>query len=171
MVVITFIIGLMILFFGRNIFWLFVAAAGFMLGYSYGPQIFRVESPELILLIAVITGIIGALLAILLKEVAIAAGGFIAGGFAAAELVRSTQLSPGMDFWVIFILGGIIGAVLMLLIFDWALIVLSSLLGASIIVRSFVLKNSWELILFLALSVIGILIQASWFQSEKKGKE
>jgi hypothetical protein len=168
MSVITFIIGLTILFFGRKIFWLFVAAAGFMLGYTYGPQIFRVESPGLILLIAVIVGIIGAFLAILLKEVAVAAGGFIAGGFAAIELVRSTQLSLQMDSWVIFILGGVIGAVLMLLIFDWALIVLSSLLGASIIVRSFVLRSYWELILFLVLSVIGILVQASWFQSEKR---
>lgn len=168
MVIVTFIIGLAILFFGRKIFWLFVAAAGFMLGYSYGPQIFRVESPGLILLIAVFAGIIGALLAILLKEVAIAAGGFIAGGFAAAELVQSTQVSLRMDSWVIFILGGIIGAVLMLLIFDWALIVLSSLMGASLIIRSFVLRGSWELILFLVLSIIGILVQATWFQSEKQ---
>lgn len=110
MAIISIIVGLAILFLGWKLFWFFVAAGGFILAYTYGPQNFRMESPGFILLVAVMTGILGALLALFLKRVAIAVSGFIAGGYAAVELFRSFRVSYDPDSWQIYILGGIIGA-------------------------------------------------------------
>jgi len=61
------------------------------------------------------------------------------------------------------VIGGIIGAVLLLVLFDWALIVVSSLIGAHLIVyqSAIVLPQSGSIIVFIGLVVIGILVQAA----------
>lgn len=170
MVVISVIIGLALLFLGRKLFWFFVGAAGFIIGFTYGPQIFQVESRVVILVIALLAGILGALIAIFLKGVAIAIGGFIAGGYIAVEVLRFLDIAVGPEPWLIYLAGGILGAVLLLLIFNWALIVLSSLLGASVIIENVTLRPSWEVLLFLVLAVIGIIVQTAWLRSEKRAE-
>jgi hypothetical protein len=171
MVIVAIIIGLALLFLGRELFWFFVGAAGFMLGFIYGPQIFRVQTPGMILLIAFMAGIICALLALLLRGVAIALGGFIAGGFVTVELLRSLGIVLGPNQWLAYFLGGIIGAIFLLLVFNWALIVLSSLLGASIIAHSVAVYPPGKLILFLILTVVGVLFQADRLAREKRRKQ
>jgi hypothetical protein len=106
-------------------------------------------------------------IAIFLRKVAIAIAGFVIGGYIAVELLRASALFPkalagvhGTAFSVAYILGGIIGAVLLFVIFDWALIVMSSLSGASLIVHSFTFQRQVLLLLFAVLVVVGILIQA-----------
>jgi hypothetical protein len=48
----------------------------------------------------------------------------------------------------------------LLLIFDWALIFLSSLLGSALIVQAAAIGGQVEKLLFIALAVVGILFQA-----------
>jgi len=58
--------------------------------------------------------------------------------------------------------GGIIGTFLLLAVFDWALIVVSSLIGAHLIQSAVVLPPTGSTILFIGLAVIGVLVQAAW---------
>jgi hypothetical protein len=46
-------------------------------------------------------------------------------------------------------------------LFDWALIVVSSLIGAHLIQSAIVLPPSGSTIVFLGLAVIGVLVQAA----------
>ena len=62
--------------------------------------------------------------------------------------------------WLLYVIGGVIGAVSLLLIFDWALIFLSSLLGSALIVQVTELGPQAERLLFIGLAVVGILFQA-----------
>ena len=62
--------------------------------------------------------------------------------------------------WLLYVIGGMIGAVSLLLIFDWALIFLSSLLGSALIVQAAEFGSQVEKLLFIALAVVGILFQA-----------
>src|SRR6266576_4479852 len=126
-------VGVIILFFGRKLFWLCVAAVGFAAGVEIAPHLVNEPSPLLALIIALVLGLIGALLALFLQKIAIAVLGFLAGGklagaIAAAFLVHYAQYST-----IIFVAGGIIGAVLLLILFDWSLIIVSSLIGAHLI--------------------------------------
>ena len=91
---------------------------------------------------------------------AIAVAGVLAGGRLGAEFVGALMPSSPEATWLVFIAGGGVGAILLLLVFDWALIVISSLLGASFIVQQIPHRPSISGILLIVLVIGGIAIQA-----------
>jgi hypothetical protein len=156
----TLALGILLLLFGRRVFWLFVATAGFIAGLTFAMQ-FMSGQPELvILLIAIIAGIIGVFLGVLLEGVAILIAGFLAGGYLATTLAASLGLPPSIGYWVIYIIGGIVGLLLVAVLFDWAIIFLSALLGAEIIMPFLNISASVYWVVFLGLLIIGLLVQA-----------
>ena len=66
--------GILLLFLGRKLFWLFVAVVGFLLGLTYAPQLLSNQPQSVILTISLITGLLGALLAALLQKLAVGLG-------------------------------------------------------------------------------------------------
>src|SRR5881296_4631690 len=124
------LIGVVVLFFGRKLFWLCVAAVGFAGGVEIAPHLVHEPSPLLALAIALVLGLIGALLALFLQKVAIAVLGFLAGGKLAGAIAAAFLIHYGQHSTIIFLAAGIIGAILLLVLFDWALIIVSSLIGA-----------------------------------------
>src|SRR5882724_7543438 len=155
------LIGIVILFFGRKLFWLCVAAVGFAAGVELAPHLVTEPSPLLALTIAVVLGLIGALLALFLQKIAIAVLGFLAGGKLAGAIAAAFFVQYAQHSTVIFLVGGVIGAILLLVLFDWALIVVSSLIGAHLIQSTIVLPPSGSTILFIGLAILGILVQAA----------
>jgi hypothetical protein len=158
------LIGIVILFFGRKLFWLCVAAVGFAAGVEVGPHLVTEPSPLLALSIAIIFGFLGALLALFLQKIAIAVLGFLAGGKLASAIAAAFFVHYGQYSTAIFVLGGILGAILLLALFDWALIIVSSLIGAHLIQNAIILPASGSTIVFLGLTVLGILVQAASFR-------
>ena len=155
------LIGVVILFFGRKLFWLCVAAIGFAAGVELAPHLVQEPSALLSLTIAILLGIIGALLALFLQKIAIAVLGFLAGGKLAGAIAAAFFVHYAQHSTIIFVIGGIIGAILLLVLFDWALIVVSSLIGAHLIQSAITLPQSGSTIVFIGLAVIGILVQAA----------
>src|SRR6266550_2843682 len=155
------LIGAVILFFGRKLFWLCVAAVGFAAGVEIAPHLVHEPSPLLALAVALVLGLIGALLALFLQKVAIAVLGFLAGGKLAGSIAAAFFVHYAQYSTVIFVIGGVVGAILLLALFDWALIVVSSLIGAHLIQSAIVLPSSGSTIVFISLVVIGILAQAA----------
>ena len=157
------LIGVVILFFGRKLFWLCVAAIGFAAGVELAPHLVQDPSALLSLTIAVLLGIIGALLALFLQKIAIAVLGFLAGGKLAGAIAAAFFVHYAQHSTIIFVIGGVIGAILLLVLFDWALIVVSSLIGAHLIVyqSTIALPQSGSIILFIGLAVVGILVQVA----------
>src|SRR5881398_1651014 len=155
------LIGAVVLFFGRKLFWLCVAAVGFAGGVEIAPDLVHEPSPLLALAIALVLGLIGALLALFLQKVAIAVLGFLAGGKLAGAIAAAFFVHYAHYSTFIFVIGGLIGAVLLLALFDWALIVVSALIGAHLIQSAIVLPSSGSTIVFIGLAIIGILVQAA----------
>jgi Domain of unknown function (DUF4203) len=155
------LIGVLILLFGRKLFWLCVAAVGFLAGIEVAPHLVTEPSPLLQLAIALVLGLLGALLAFLLQKIAIAVLGFLAGGKLAGAIAAAFFVHYAQYSTVIFVVGGLIGALLLLALFDWALIVVSSLIGAHLIQSAIVLPPSGSTIVFLGLTVIGIIVQVA----------
>ena len=85
------LIGIAILFFGRRLFWLCVAAVGFAVGVEIAPLLVNGPSSLLALVIALVFGVLGALLALFLQKVAIAVLGFLAGGKLATAIAASAR--------------------------------------------------------------------------------
>jgi hypothetical protein len=155
------VFGALLLLAGRRLYWLFVGVIGFVVGLSLGTQLFKTESELLILVIALTAGILGAALAVLFQRLAIAVAGFMAGGYLITALFKSFGFSVVMPSWLVFLIGGILGAILVLVLFDWALILLSSLTGTSLILTSVHVSQWVNIALWAGLCLVGIWLQAS----------
>jgi hypothetical protein len=150
--------GAAILLLGRRLFWLFVAVAGFLASFDLVPRLLPGCPEWLSLLVAVAAGGLGALLAVGLQYVAAALVGFVAGSYASVPLAA---LLGGAGASWIPLLGGISGALLMALLFDWTLIVLSALVGARAVLLAFGLDGAWAGATWLALAAVGAAFQAT----------
>src|SRR4051794_2763818 len=109
--ILSVLIGAIILFFGRRLFWLCVAAVGFAAGMEVAPHLMHEPTQVLQLSVALVFGFIGALLAIFLQKIAIAIAGFLAGGKLAMGLVAAFFASGSNYPGITFIIGGIIGMI------------------------------------------------------------
>src|SRR5215216_6879407 len=164
--VINLILGVALLFAGRKLFWLFVGAAGFVAGLQLATQFW--QGPELLaIIVGLVVGVIFALLAILLQGVAIGVAGFLAGGYILTVLAGMIGLNQGAFSWIVYLMGGIIGVLLVIFLFDWAIITLSSLAGASLITQALLLPSGIGGVIFIVLVIVGVVIQASMMQREK----
>ncbi len=167
--IISVVVGAAILLFGRKLFWLFVAALGFAVGLEIAAYFMKEPPQWLMLLIALGCGVIGALLAILLQKIAIAVAGFIAGGRIAWALAATFFVEHAHYRGITFVVGGIVGALLLLALFDWVLILLSSVEGAHLIGNGITLPDKGAMILFIALAVVGLIVQGSMLRRSRRG--
>ena len=164
--VISLILGAALLIAGRKLFWLFVGAAGFVAGLQLATQFW--QGPELLaIIVGLVVGAIFALIAIFLQGVAIGVAGFLAGGYVLTTLAAMLGIDQAASSWVIYLIGGIIGVLLVIFLFDWALITLSSLAGASLITQALVLPSGLGGVIFFALVVVGVIIQGSMLGRER----
>jgi len=152
--------GIGLLAFGRKLFWLFVGLIGFVSGVHLATRFFPGQPEWMVLAIALMAGVLGALLALFLQWLAIGLAGFFAGGYIVVRLLYVSGLTTGGMYWVLFLIGGIIGLILVIVLFDWALIILSSLAGAGLITESAHVGHSGSLLLFIVLVIAGILVQS-----------
>ncbi|MEY2505784.1 MAG: hypothetical protein QOH01_113 [Verrucomicrobiota bacterium] len=165
--IISVIVGVAILFFGRKLFWLFVAALGFAVGLEIAAYFMKEPPQWMTLIVALGCGVIGALLAILLQKIAIAIAGFIAGGRIAWALAAAFFVEHAHYRGITFVIGGIVGALLLLALFDWVLILLSSVEGAHLIGNGITLPEKGAMILFIVLAVIGVIVQGSMLRRSR----
>ena len=161
------LVGAAILLLGRKLFWLFVAAVGFAYGAELAPQIIHHPTPVVILVIALVLGLLGALFAVILQAFAVGASGFLTGGWLA---IRIYEYFVGhvRNVEILYLIGGILGAILFLALFDWVLIIFSSLLGAHLILPAVRLAQTSRTVLFILLIVIGIIVQSSMLSPARR---
>src|SRR5262245_61394763 len=75
------VLGIIVLLFGRSLYWAFIAIAGFLLGMALANQ-WLADKPDWIRILAAVGGgVVGAVLGILIQRLAFAIGGFFAGGY------------------------------------------------------------------------------------------
>ena len=161
------IAGVAMLVAGRRLFWLFVGLAGFVVGLQTAPLLVGPHSVLLVWAVGLVCGAIGVVLALFFQHLAIAIGGFMAGSAIAVQL---THLMWGRPDGIVMLIGGIVGAVALFLLFDWALILLSATAGASLIVQAVGMRMNAGPLAFILLAVIGVAIQAGWLLADRRRK-
>ncbi len=154
------ILGIVLLFLGRKLFWFFVGVIGFLTGVLLATHYLSDQSEWVILGIALVAGVIGALLAGLVERVSVEVVGFLGGGYIALGLLGLFRLGNGQFSWFPFLVGGLIGALLVAVLLDWALILLSSLEGSLIIIQGLHLSTSTANLVFVILLLVGIVVQS-----------
>ncbi len=157
--ILNFILGGILLLTGRKLFWLLVGVIGFVIGVQLAARFFN-GSQITMLIAGLVLGVIGALLAVFLESVAIGLVGFLGGGYILLSLATLFNLDKGWLALVIFIVGGVIGSALIAGLLNWALIIISSLAGASMMIEAVQFKGAIAALAFVVLLVIGLIVQS-----------
>jgi len=161
--------GLAVLFFGRRLFWLFVGCVGFIVGFEIADKVLQGQSEWLILLVALGVGLVGAIASVFLQRIFIVVAGFFAGGYCLFTLAPTALHTKGeLIPWIAFAVGGVLGAILTIALLDPALIIMSSLAGATAVSQQVPLDPSARTLLFIVLLVLGIAVQTGQYAREKK---
>ena len=161
------IFGGVLLLAGRRLYWLLAAGAGFVLGYLLAQNLLREQPDNVILVVALVVAVIFAVLAVVGQKFVIGLVGFIAGGIGLLRLLEVFNIGaiePSTVLGVVvFIAGGILGAILLSTLFDLGLVILSSLVGAQILLgglgQFFELPDGTTTIALVVLIVVGLLVQ------------
>lgn len=156
------VIGAVLLFFGKRLYWLAVAAVGVVAGlWIY----LRIESgfadPSVRPVVALVLALFGALGAVVLQKVAVSSVGLLGGLLGALWLTDQWRTELGPHVWWIVLLGGVLGAVFAQRLFELALIGATSLVGATLVSEAVPLAHPTATWVFVGLVVLGIVVQAS----------
>src|SRR5512135_2805795 len=162
------VLGVILLVAGRRLFWLLVGAIGFVIGVMLATRFFH-GSELTVVLAGLVLGIIFALLAIFLESLAIGIAGFLGGGYVLLSIATMLGLDRGgIGSVIIFVAGGILGAIFVGILFNWALITISSLAGASMIVQAFGMTAATAGLVYLGLVIAGVIIQGTSLRNEDR---
>ena len=152
-------LGIVLLLFGRRLFWLLLGTLGFLVAFQVVTE-FASDTPEpLVWVLAGGVGVAGAVAAIFLQRVAVGVAGFLFGGYAVIWLLEYYGQELGNVAWVLALVGAALAAALAIAVLDEALMVLSSIIGAALLVGVSGLDALAGLIFFVALVIVGITVQ------------
>jgi len=154
-----FVVGAILLLVGRRLFWLLIATLGFLLAFSLVERMSPESAEPLHWVLAVVAGLLGALLAIFAQKLAVGAAGMLFGGYATLWVLQHYGVALGNWEWAALLAGGVAGALLALVVFETALVVLSSIVGAGLVAGATQLDGLPAVALFAVLVVIGVAAQ------------
>jgi len=161
------LLGVSLLMFGRRIFWLCIGIIGFILGLEIATRFIGGLPQWALISIALLSGVAGALLAMVLQHVVVGVAGFLVGGFLVTACLDILMVDTGGYSVLIFVVSGIIGAIVIICLFGWALIILSSLTGAALLSQAIDAGMQIKVSLFVISVIAGLVMQTSLLK--KKG--
>lgn len=165
-------LGSISLFFGRRLYWVFVAVAGFLIGLILVPSLFFNNVPEIWQpLLTLLIALIFAGLSLLVNKVMIAISGAVGLGVFTYSLTNAYLLE-----WAslaVTIIAAIAGILASWFLFDWALMLFSSIAGASLVTSGFISiiprTSGADLLIFLFVFMIGFTFQIiNWTREQSK---
>jgi hypothetical protein len=158
------IIGAIVLFLGREVRFLFAAAMATLIGFRLisllPPQWPDWADYAFIGVLALLAGLIP----VIHDRLGYIVSGFLAGGYLLVEYYAPGVLTLPL---LTFLVGGIIGALLLGIFTEWALMIVSSLIGAYYVGSYFQLSWTLEVLVTSGLFVIGALTQVVLWYMEK----
>lgn len=162
--------GLLVLFFGRRFFWVYIGLVGLLSGFELAREMFPQQSQWVFLLAGLFLGVVMALLAMAFQYLAVALAGFAGGAYLALQIaVVVPMIEPSqIPSWVL-IIPGILCAVLCVAVFNPALIVLSSLTGAVLLTQLTPIDPPLQYLVLVALAAAGLAFQFTSYR--RNGKE
>ena len=150
--------GLILLLFGRRLYALVLGVAGFAFGWSLAPA-FEIGPPSAQLAAGLILGVFAAMLALFVQRLILNVAGFILGVTLAWWAVSVGGVSMGGIELLVILLSGFLCAFLLRALFGAALVVLSSLVGSSLLIQASGITGPLALVGWFCVALFGILLQ------------
>ncbi len=168
MLILRGVIGGIILFLGRELNFLFGGGMAALVAFRLVPKLPASLPPW-----ADYAFIIGMALIVAFIIISKERAGYYISGFFAGGYILMERFEPGvLTFPVLpFFVGAIIGAALIGLLTQWALIVITSLIGAIYATSLFTLSQTAEILVAGGLFVIGALTQVILMQMQRHADE
>ena len=165
MLIVRGVIGVIILFFGRELNFLFAGGMAALVGFRLAPQLPDSAPPWANPALIIGMAILAATLTLINERAGYIISGFFAGGYIMME-----YFEPGVTTFPVlpFIFGALIGAIIIGVFTEWALIAISSLIGAIYATTLFNLSHAAETLVAGGLFVIGSLTQAILMRMQKE---
>ena len=158
------VIGGILLFLGHELNFIFAAAMAALIGFRLTPRLpgqWPVWSDAAFM---ITLAIIAAIITLINERAGYFVSGFLAGGFLLVEYFAPNVLTlPLLPFFI----GAVIGALVIGFLTEWALIIVSSAIGASYILNLFRLNPTAEVLVGSGLFIVGALVQVVTMQYQK----
>lgn len=167
MLIVRGVIGGILLFLGHELNFLFAGAMAALLGFRLTPLL-PPQWPawsDYVFIIGL--GVIAAAVVLINERVGYFISGFLAGGLFLVEYYAPNTLTVPL---LPFLVGGVIGALIIGVFTDWALILVTTTIGAYYLVNLFVLDPMIEILIGAGLFIVGALTQVIIMQSQKQAE-
>lgn len=156
--------GVMILFLGRELSFLFSAAMAAFLGFRLTPLLPSSWPSWSDTAFVLTLAVVAAILTIINERAGFYVCGFLIGGYVLTEIYAPNGLGiPLLPFFV----GSVLGAVIIGLLTDWAMILVSTFIGTYIIYGSLPMVGTAKTLVSAGIFLVGALVQVVLFQMQK----
>jgi hypothetical protein len=158
------IAGAITLFLGREISFLFSAAMAVFLGIRLTPFLPSSWPAWTDLAFLAVLAVLGAVLTLINKETGYYVCGFLVGGFACNEYFAPGSLAIPI---LPFIIGSVLGAVILGVLGEWAMILVSCVIGVYLLYDVLPFYGIAKILASAGIFIVGALVQVTIFQSQK----
>ena len=161
-------VGFLLLVIGRRLYWLALAGLGFAVALHLSREYLFFETAQQELIVGVIAGLLGGILAVMAQRLAVRFAGLILGGWGSFYLVR--VFSPESDHLLaigLSVVGAALGFLFAAKVFDLALVLVTSIVGALLISQHLHLDPAVQAVVWLAFTLCGI----AWQLGRRKSKK
>lgn len=158
------IIGAILLFLGRELNFLFAAAMAALWSFRIAPHLPSSWPAWGDWAFVLTMAVVAATIALINERFGYFLSGFLAGSFFLVE-----YFAPGGSNapFLPFIIGGVIGSLILGLLTEWAMILVSSAIGAAYVLNLFRLSPTAEILVGSGLFIVGALAQVIIMQAQK----
>lgn len=164
LITLRWIAGIAILFLGRELSFLFSAAMAAFIGARLTPLLPPAWPAWADLAFLAALAVLGAALTLIDER-----GGYYVCGFLVGGFVFSEYFSPGSTTLPLlpFFVGSVLGAIIIGLLGEWAIILVSSLIGTYLLYGVLPIFGTARTLASAAIFIIGALAQVTMFQMQK----
>jgi hypothetical protein len=159
------VIGGILLFLGRELNFLFAAAMAILIGFRFTPLLPAQWPGYFDYIFLGVLAVSAAAIPTINERLGYFFSGLLAGGYFLSE-----YYAPGMSGLPLlpFIVGAVIGSVVIGLLTEWALMIVSCLIGAYYVTTYFPLSSTAQILVGSGTFIIGALTQAVlWYMQRK----
>jgi hypothetical protein len=157
--IILVVIGFILLVAGHQTTWLYVGGVAFLMGSLLAERFNFVQTEIEMIIFSITSGVIGSLLVAYLRKFMVVLAAFLSGGYICFFLPEVLGWDTSWINWVVILLVGLASAIMTLVWGALVLILVSTLLGATLIIRNMSLGSIGPMGMFIVLTIFGLVAQ------------
>jgi hypothetical protein len=165
------VIGFIILVTGHQSGWLFVGGIGFLLGSLLAERLEIVRNEVELIIFSLTSAVLGGLLVAYLRKLMVIVAAFISGGYICLYLPEAMGWDTNWINWVYVLLAALASGLMTLIWGSLPVILISSVVGATLIVQNLQLGSIGPTGLFIVLVMFGLVSQWILWQYSRPDTE